>query len=287
MAAPVVRGENVQGRDDGAELTEEEKKKAGAETRAVAEAADAKAKAEKKQAADKRSNADPSFLNGGTAVAVFFGLIYWITVYTLPDPMDVGVNSLKRTIALGILYGLIAVFGLTLTMMGRGKGNIGRLQAVCLVAYVLTLDWLLASAYFRIVNYRPEVKFALAIGGLAVASFIYGTIAFDTIRAAASLPIVVLFIGLAAASNGLTIDPEIKKQLILWMGVILGANAVSEAANQGAKVVSAGKVSTAVAGSTDSPEEAGEKQRQLTSEIKAIGGDLSPSVPEANRQGTQ
>jgi hypothetical protein len=226
---------------------------------------------------EKRARADATFLNGRTALAVFVALIYWVTVYSLPQPPVAPTPP-----HFGWLFLAVAVFGLSLSLLATGGGRIGRVTAVCVVAYVLLLDWLLFSAFYAVVPYPPELKFTLAIGGLALASFIVGIVVFDTLRVAASLPIVILVIGLATAPSGFLGGSDLRGQLIMWMGIILGASAVAEGVNQGAKIIGASRVTQAIAAAqTDDPAKADALQRSLAPRVSHIGGDLGPSLADA------
>ncbi|MEU7815648.1 hypothetical protein [Pseudonocardia sp. NPDC049154] len=221
----------------------------------------------------KRPGADVMFPSGRTALAVFVALTYWVTVYSLPEP-PVGPTSPH----FGWLFAGIAVFGLSLSLLAVGHRRVSRVAAVCVVAYVLLLDWLLVSAFFAVVPYSPELKFTLAIGGIALASFIVGIVVFDTLRVAASLPIVILIIGLATAPSGFLGGSDLRGQLIMWMGIILGASAVAEGVNQGAKIIGASRVTQAIAAAQTDADKAGALQRSLAPRVAHIGGDLGPAL---------
>lgn len=223
---------------------------------------------------DKRPGA--TFPSGRTALAVFVALTYWVTVYSLPEP-PVGPMSPH----VGWLFAGIAVFGLSLSLLAVGRRRVGRVAAVCIVAYVLLLDWLLASAFLAMVPYSPGLKFTLAIGGIALASFIVGIVVFDTLRVAASLPIVILIIGLATAPSGFLGGSDLRGQLIMWMGIILGASAVAEGVNQGAKIIGASRVTQAIAAAQTDADKAGALQRSLAPRVAHIGGDLGPALGDA------
>ncbi|HKQ41436.1 MAG TPA: hypothetical protein VJT79_03070, partial [Pseudonocardia sp.] len=207
-----------------------------------------------------------SLLTGQTAVVAFFALAYWVTIYSLPSERPVAIVP-----NFWWLFLAIAVFGLTLSFLARGKGAIGRVEAVCLVAYVLLLDWLLFSAFFGIVVYDPMLKFTLVIGGLALVSFAVGIIVFDTLRVAASLPIVILFIGIVANPAGFTAGNDIRSQLIIWMGGILGLSTAAEGLNQWAKIRGDANVKATVATALPSQPELAEKTTKALAPAE-IGG---------------
>jgi hypothetical protein len=213
-----------------------------------------------------------SFLNGQAAAAIFFALAYWVTIYCLPDRAQPAAFPY-----LWVLFLVLAVFGLSLSFLAVGKGSIGRLYTVCLVAYVLLLDGLLFSAYYGVVTYGPSLKFTLAIGGVALMSFIVGIIVFDTLRVAASLPIVVLFIGIVADPAGFTAGADIRSQLVIWMGGVLGLSTVAEGLTQWTKIRGDASVKAAVAtANPNAPAMAEETTKALAP--ANIGGDLSPSM---------
>jgi hypothetical protein len=176
----------------------------------------------------------------------------------------------------------IAVFALMLSGLAVGRGAIGRLDAVCLVAYVLLLDWLLYSAFSGLVAYDASLKFTMAIGGVALVSFVAGIIVFDTLRVAASLPIVILFIGIASDPAGFAAGEDVRSQLIIWMGGVLGLSTAAEGLTQWIKIRGDANVKTAVA--TAIPDNPGMAARTNMALAPAdIGGDLSPAmgVPSA------
>ena len=213
-----------------------------------------------------------SFLNGKSAAAVFFALAYWVTVYCLPEP-----NSPMPPSGLYWVFIGIAVFALTLSGLAVGRRAIGRLDAVCLVAYVLLLDWLLFSAFYGLVKYDTSLKFTMAIGGVALVSFIVGIIVFDTLRVAASLPIVILFIGIASDPAGFTAGADIRGQLVIWMGGVLGLSTVAEGLTQWSKIRGDANVKTAVAAAI--PGNPGmAAQTNLALAPANVGGDLSPAM---------
>lgn len=88
------------------------------------------------------------------------------------------------------------------------------------------------------INWTDGERFALGVGGTAIIAFVFGVGRFSTVRAAAALPVVILLIGAATWPQAAEFLPEdIRKEVILWTGVILGATAVAEAGKQAATAV--------------------------------------------------
>lgn len=84
-------------------------------------------------------------------------------------------------------------------------------------------------------------RIAIGLGGTSLAALIVGTVWFDSIRAAASLPVVVLIIGMATWPGADSeIEPDLRAEVIKWMGVLLAANAGAEALAQSAEAFTRG-----------------------------------------------
>lgn len=74
---------------------------------------------------------------------------------------------------------------------------------------------------------------AVGVGSAALAGFVFAVARFDTLRAAASVPVVILLVGVVVwPGAGELIADDVRQAIITWMGVILAANGVSEAAKQ-------------------------------------------------------
>ncbi|CUR56661.1 membrane hypothetical protein [metagenome] len=99
---------------------------------------------------------------------------------------------------------------------------------------LLGLVALIASAWFDDrVPVTPELKFAVGVGGVALGGFVFAATQFDTIRAAASVPVVLLLIGVATWPGAADLmEPSVREALIKWMGILLGVNGVAEAGKQ-------------------------------------------------------
>lgn len=210
--------------------------------------------------------------------AVFLVLTFWVVVVLLPEaPLATG-SVLVKVLVGAVLLAVLLAAGYCFRL---GKGSpvedFSPFGAATLAAYVLLLDVLLALALSGAVRFTTSVKFALAVGGGAVASFVFGVIVFSTIRVAASLPIVVLFIGVVAFPD--SVPAQIRDQLITWMGVILGVSAGAEGATQAAKVIGSAQVSKAVAATSGGDPVAAERlTRSLTRSPQAVGGDLQTTA---------
>jgi hypothetical protein len=114
-----------------------------------------------------------------------------------------------------------------------------------LIVFGLTLT-MLSFLSTNSISLGEGRRFALAVGGIAIAGLLVGLTRFDTIRAAASLVIVILFIGLATFPGARDlIGEEVAKSLILWMGIVLGVNTVAEVTNQVTQQRGEARVATA------------------------------------------
>lgn len=224
----------------------------------------------------------PLVLTSQIGGAVFLVLAYWVVVVLLPTSPLTGVGAGVRW---AVYSGLVAVLLAALLLLlrgvpgGRTTGAATPFGAATLALYVALLDVMLLLGLTGIVVYTDPLKFALAVGGGALAAFAFGVIVFSTVRVAASLPIVVLFIGLAAFPGAAAVPPEVQEKLLLWMGVILGVSAAAEGATQATKVLGTAQVARTVAAR---PESDGARLRELTRSItqpaREVGGDLQTTA---------
>ena len=84
---------------------------------------------------------------------------------------------------------------------------------------------------------------AVGLGGTAVAGSAFAVTQFDTLRAAASVPVVILLIGVVTwPSASELMDSDVRTELIKWMGVVLAASGVAEAAKQVGQAAASAKV---------------------------------------------
>jgi hypothetical protein len=206
-------------------------------------------------------------------VAVVFVLVYWAVVFALPTH--------------GSAVGLGVPLPMTVAMIVVGLGGAGALVAgvvrnnatlICGGGFLVLVDLLFASAFHQWVVYTMELKFAVGIGGAALASFAFGIVVYDTLRVAASLPIVVVVIGLATFPAGYAGGDAIRGQIILWMGGILGIAATAEGVTQAFRIRGSANVrSEMVKANAADGKDAARLDRDFA-DMASIGGDLAPPM---------
>jgi hypothetical protein len=200
-------------------------------------------------AAEAEEKTEP-WLNWGIAAGVLGAVTYWVTVLVLPASDRNGLGQGSRWVVgllgVALVLAALAAFFVPDRVKIAVAGRIGLLVggALVIVAAVGVMNRPLALA--------DDLRFALGVGGVALASLLLGLARFDTIRAVASVPIVVLFIGLVTWPKVDDLITEtVQSNLITWMGIILGVSAVGEAAKQVAQVGAEGKVAAAAATARD------------------------------------
>lgn len=186
-------------------------------------------------------------LNGSTAGAILLAVIFWTVLLLLPerkpDSVGWGVWIIVSVLA------FVSILGFVLFAMSAhrpGGYGIALPGAMSLFGFCLFLGFLIIGANTGFITVTAILKFALAVGGTALASFVVGLLLFDTIRAAASVPIVVLFIGTATFPAPIPELAAVRPTLIAWMGIIIGASAIAEGANQVAGTIRASRVAQTV-----------------------------------------
>ncbi len=181
-------------------------------------------------------------------------LIYWVVLLALPAhaapwsmPVRIGAWSLGGLLVIG-----------SAVLLTRWFADNARTTAMVSGLIMLVMGALLVLVGF--VTSQPLVltdprRFAIGVGGLAVVGLVAGVVVFDSIRAAASVPVVVLVIGVStwpAADS--VVSPDVKKQIIAWMGVLLAVNGAAESAKQ----IGEARAKAAVAGTGASVEVPGD-----------------------------
>lgn len=172
-----------------------------------------------------------------TAMAAFVVLLYWIVVLSLPTTADSWpgwMQLLVGVVGAGLLiYGAMKVRKALTPPQGdpAQKDQIVTLGAILVVAGILLI--LLAFMTRQEMNLTNPRRFAIGVGGTALAGFVYSVTRFDTLRAAASVPVVILLVGVVVwpDADELVAD-DVRTAIITWMGVILSASGVAEAAKQ-------------------------------------------------------
>jgi hypothetical protein len=225
-----------------------------------------------------RSNDASALLTSRTALAVILVLAYWATVFVLPAPDRVGSRAILHE---GVLVSATIVVGVLLVLLfvGAWKEKLDKVATLCVATFVIMIGVLLLSAFGEWISYTNQIKFAIAVGGTAIASFVFGIVVYDTLRVAASLPIVILLIGLATFPAGFTAGEDLRGQIILWMGGILGVATLAEGITQAVRIRGSADVRSEVVKAMPTDGDAIARVSQsLTSDIQKIGGDLSAPV---------
>ncbi|OXM69805.1 hypothetical protein CF165_09920 [Amycolatopsis vastitatis] len=236
-------------------------------------------------AAESKKSADHSpsdlILTGTVGGAVLLTVVFWAVVLLLPEAKPATV-SIGIWIVAGVLF-VLAAAGSGLAFLNRRSSKTDKITvvgALSLLGFCSLLGFLIVGTNTGFITVTPILKYALAVGGTALASFVVGLVLFDTIRAAASVPIVVLFLGTATFPAPLPALAEIRPTLITWMGVIIGAAAIAESANQIAGKIQQSKVAQTVITTAGSPglQKPGELRSVVEQIVAAEPGDLATKV---------
>ncbi|WP_132431212.1 hypothetical protein [Pseudonocardia endophytica] len=220
---------------------------------------------------------------GGVVLAV---VSFWVAALLIPGSdggatgLPVGSSAANgvTVLLLGLAVVLpLVIIGITWFTLGRKKIDFVGPIVLFLFFLLLTALWWLAASGIR--PFTSAMKVAFGIGGTALGALAIGLLLFRTLRVAASLPVVVLFIGLVAFPGARDVAGDLGPTLVNWMGGILGASAVAEGATQVARVVQRGGVSKAVADGAKtagmSPGTAGDLRKALLPEVnERLPGDL-------------
>ncbi len=174
----------------------------------------------------------------------FVAVAWWVLILALPEEEKFTDNS--RT-AMAIAGGVLIAVGVAVMLFRLiHKGSSPAPFELGLYGLMIVIGiCLLAAAWFtaNTLSVSQAGRFTLGVGGLAIAAFAYGVINLSTIRAAASLPIVILFIGVAAWPDVRKVMPDdVREQLIGWMGVIIVGTGAVEAAERAVTAFARAKV---------------------------------------------
>jgi hypothetical protein len=181
-----------------------------------------------------------------SSAAALLTLMYWVAVVSLPERFGkwqhgwvVGLTWCGVVMtAIGlVVFGLgflgreIKGFKIHLTPTGEHRGE------WVFVGFFLFFagGMLIAGVHAAAGGFTLGAgqRMALGVGGAAMVGFVFAATQLTTMRVAASVPVVLLLIGITTWPDARTlVDPGIQKALITWMGVILGVNSVSEVVNQ-------------------------------------------------------
>lgn len=169
-----------------------------------------------------------------SAIAALLVLLFWGTALSIPvhsEPL-----SGWARVLLGLVgAALVGAGGYTTLSAFKLRGD-ERGERVALSTVLTMVGLVLITAAIllgRPVDVTPAGRFALGVGGAALAGFAYATTQFDSIRAAASVPVVVLLVGVVVwPGAGELVESQVREALITWMGVILAVTGTAEAAKQ-------------------------------------------------------
>lgn len=169
-----------------------------------------------------------------SAIAALCTITYWAMVLFLPSsmgPLHGGFRWVLGVVSVGCLAGCIWVVWRAFHTQDGAKAQRFGLATALLVFFLV---FLVATALTGgRLTLDLATRFGLGVGGTAVAGFAYAATQFDTIRAAASVPVVTLLVGIVVWPHaGTLVEPSVRQAIITWMGVILAATGVSEAAKQ-------------------------------------------------------
>lgn len=164
-------------------------------------------------------------------VAAGFVVAYWVIVLAIPNEGPEWPTGLRWVIGLvGGALALVGAGGVVVSIFRSKMTDIGLFALVGLVGVVLSIAGIVTGNKLDLTDAR---RLAIGVGGTTLAGLVYGITRFDTIRAAASVPIVTLLIGVATWPNATSlIGTDVRTEIIKWTGVVLAAAGVGEAAKQ-------------------------------------------------------
>lgn len=171
-----------------------------------------------------------------SASAALIAVLFWIAAVCLPGTVGAWTTWVQILVfAAAAVFGIAGVGVFVRAFLAHDAGSL-RGQSIFLGVFLafacvlLIVAWVNGHNGFTITDGQ---RLAIGVGGGAIASFAFAATQFDTIRAGASVPVVVLLIGVVTWPDAKDhIDPSVQKAIIGWMGAILGLNGVSEAAQQ-------------------------------------------------------
>jgi hypothetical protein len=171
--------------------------------------------------------------------AALGALVFWVAVLLLPDTIQpwshTAVTWCHWIAAILCVVG-VAIFGVGLAIgaMRRWGEHRGEVIFTGVFLALTGVALLVVTAACRDgLDLASGRGLALGVGGVALAGFVFAATQFDTIRASASVAVVLLLIGVTTWPNASElISSDVRTALIQWMGVLLGINGAAEAAKQ-------------------------------------------------------
>lgn len=188
-----------------------------------------------------------------STTAVFLVLLVWFSILAFPTTTGNFPSWARWATA---AFAVLVVFaGVGLWIATRGEGKRAPMHAIAATLILVgVVDLMFAAAAPQGMVIDAKTKFAMGVGGAALCGFAYGITQFDSMRAAASIPVVALLVGVVVWPDAKTfVESDVRQALITWMGVVLGINGAAEAAKQVATINSGGRRSDGDQGSGDLP----------------------------------
>lgn len=164
-------------------------------------------------------------------VAAMLVAAFWILVLAVPDSGDAWPSWLR--VVVGLIAALGVAFGAAGVMWCIFHDQRSRIWMFAIIALVGIVVGIVALIAGNRLDLAADRRMAIGVGGSAMAGLVYGITRFDTIRAAAAVPIVILLIGTATWPDaGDLIEQDVRAEIFKWMGVVLAASGLGEAAAQ-------------------------------------------------------
>ena len=212
-----------------------------------------------------------------SAIAALVVLLFWGTALAIPDRS--GPTPTWTRLGLGLVGASLVVGGAAAIRRGFRLEGDAKAERVALATVLILVGLVAVSSGLllgRPLELQPAGRFALGVGGAALAGFAYATTQFDSIRAAASVPVVVLLVGVVVwPGAGDLVDNEVRQALITWMGVILAVSGTAEAAKQVGESVAKAQVGRADVRS------GGDLSTTEPRHSNGLHSDIPPAVPRA------
>jgi hypothetical protein len=171
--------------------------------------------------------------------AALGALVFWVAVLLLPDTIEPWSHTAVTWCHW--IAGILFVGGVVTFLVGLVVGamrNWGEHRGeVVFTGVFLALGgvalFVVTAACRDGLDLASGRGLALGVGGVALAGFVFAATQFDTIRASASVAVVLLLIGVTTWPDASDlISSDVRTALIQWMGVLLGINGAAEAAKQ-------------------------------------------------------
>jgi hypothetical protein len=220
-----------------------------------------------------RDTASDAWWRGVALRAAGFLLVYWIAALLLPLRWDLWVGLL-------IFVTTVAV------TQRRSRRNRNRPEGLMLAwgVFGLALSLNTLTNWWTVEELSDDQRVSLALGGTAIVVLAGAAGRYISVKAAASMVIVVLFIGLVAFPDlSDELDEDIVKSLVGWMAGILGVVAVAEAAENGKKAQESANATTgtiaSLSAAAQSPNVNAAQTQQLVNRMTevALPGDSTPN----------